>query len=161
VGYTPQPPYILTHNSLNSSSLVYKKETFLRAGLNDKLVDYGLEDYESVISLMAAGYNGIVLPEFLFQYQIRSDSMFRKITREKLLYSYKYIAEKHAGYYAKFASDIVNLLNANGPGFIYDNPTFGVAVYSKPENNNWWLIKLKAMVKRNKFLKRIALKLIK
>ncbi len=161
VGYSPQPPYILVHNTLNSSGLIYKKQAFCRAGLNDRLVDYGLEDYESIISLMAAGYNGVALPEFLFHYQVRKNSMFRKLTRGKLLYSYKYIAEKHAAYYAKFAPGVTNLLNANGPGFDYDNPTFEVSVHSRQELSSRWLTGIKALVKKNATLKRIALKFIK
>ncbi len=161
ITYSPQPPYLLIHNMLNSSSLVYKKAAFEQSGSNDASVDYGLEDYESVISLTASGYNGVVLPEFLFDYRIRADSMFRKITREKLLYSYRYIADKHASYYAKFASSTINLLNANGPGFLYDNPTFGVTVTVHAENNNRLLMRIKQLVKKNKILKRLALKLIK
>lgn len=161
VSYLPQPPYALVHNPLNSSGLVYKKQAFLLAGLNDKLVDYGLEDYESVINLLANGYNGIVLPEFLFHYRVRNNSMFRKVTREKLLYSYKYITRKHAAYYTKFAPGIINLLNANGPGYLFDNPTFGITVHSTPESTRWPFIKIKAFIKRNKLLKKIALRIIK
>jgi glycosyltransferase involved in cell wall biosynthesis len=159
--YTPQPPYSLVHNPVNSSGLVYKKAAFLEAGQNDKKVDYGLEDYESVVHLLSKGYNGIVLPEFLFQYRVRGDSMIRKITREKLLYSYKYIAEKHTSYYATFATQINNLLNANGPGFLFDNPTFAVSVNTNTENNSWLYRKVKAFIKKNKTLKKIALSLKK
>jgi glycosyltransferase involved in cell wall biosynthesis len=159
--YTPQPPYALVHNPVNSSGLVYKKAAFLEAGLNDKKVDYGLEDYESVIHLLSKGYNGVILPECLFQYRVRGDSMIRKITREKLLYSYKYIAEKHSSYYATFATQINNLLNANGPGFLFDNPTFAVTVVTNPEKNSWLFRKLKALVKKNRTLKKIALSLKK
>jgi glycosyltransferase involved in cell wall biosynthesis len=159
--YTPQPPYTLVHNPVNSSGLVYKKAAFLEAGQNDKKVDYGLEDYESVVHLLSKGYNGIALPEFLFQYRVRGDSMIRKITREKLLYSYKYIAEKHTSYYATFATQINNLLNANGPGFLFDNPTFAVTVNTNTENNSWLYRKAKAFIKKNKTLKKIALSLKK
>ena len=159
--FTPQPPYTLVHNPVNSSGLVYKKAAFLEAGQNDKKVDYGLEDYESVVHLLSKGYNGIVLPEFLFQYRVRGDSMIRKITREKLLYSYKYIAEKHTSYYATFATQINNLLNANGPGFLFDNPTFAVTVNTNTENNSWLYRKAKAFIKKNKTLKKIALSLKK
>lgn len=157
--FTPQPPYALVHNPVNSSGLVYKKAAFLAAGLNDKTVDYGLEDYESVVHLLSKGYNGIVLPEFLFQYRVRGDSMIRKITREKLLYSYKYIAEKHSSYYSTFATQINNLLNANGPGFLFDNPTFAVTVVTNAESNSWLFRKAKAIIKKNKTLKKIALRL--
>ena len=155
--FTPQPPYALVHNPVNSSGLVYKKAAFLAGGLNDPRVDYGLEDYESVISMLHEGYNGVVLPERLFHYRVRTGSMFRAITREKLLYSNKYIAEKHANYYAKFAVQIVNLLNANGPGYLFDNPTLEVRVSSTTAKENALLLKMKSFVKSNQQLKKIVL----
>jgi glycosyltransferase involved in cell wall biosynthesis len=121
--FNPQPPYALVHNPINSSALVYRKAAYLKAGLNDKQVDYGLEDYESVVALLHNGYNGVALPEVLFHYRVRSGSMIRGITKTKLIYSNKYIMEKHKAYYAKFAPQVINVLNANGPGYSYDNPT--------------------------------------
>ena len=155
--FTPQPPYALVHNPLNSSGLVYKRAAFIAGGLNDPLVDYGLEDYESVISMLHQGFNGVVLPEVLFHYRVRTDSMFRAITREKLLYSNKYIAEKHADYYAKFAVQTVNLLNANGPGYLFDNPTLEVRVSATTAKENALLLKMKSFVKGNQQLKKIVL----
>jgi glycosyltransferase involved in cell wall biosynthesis len=155
--FIPQPPYALVHNPVNSSGLVYKKEAFLAAGLNDKALDFGLEDYESVVSLLHQGFNGIVLPEPLFHYRVRSGSMFRKLSIEKLLYANKYITEKHGDYYAKFAPQIINLLNANGPGYLFDNPTIEVSVTSKMAGKGVWLRKAESLVKRNERLKKIAL----
>jgi glycosyltransferase involved in cell wall biosynthesis len=154
VTFTPQPPYSLVHNPVKNSGLVYKKAAFMNAGLYDKKADYGSEKYESVIHLLSKGYNGVVLPEFLFQCQEQD----KQITREKLLYSYKYIAEKHSLYYAKFATQINNLLNANGPGFLYDNPTFGVSVVTSAENNSRLMLMLKEMIKKNSTLKKLALR---
>ncbi|MDB5277543.1 MAG: glycosyl transferase family 2 [Ferruginibacter sp.] len=159
--FTPQPPYALVHNPINSSGLVYKRSAFLAGGINDHKTDYGLEDYESVISLLHNGFNGIVLPEILFYYRVRSGSMFRNISREKLLYSNKYIAEKHKDYYAKFAIQLINLLNANGPGYLYDNPTFKINVSSKSTGENLLLFKFKNLIKKNERLKKIALTLRK
>jgi glycosyltransferase involved in cell wall biosynthesis len=121
--YTPQPPYALIHNPVNSSSLVYKRQAFLAGGLNDPQVGYGLEDYESVINMLHHGFNGVVIPEPLFEYRVRTGSMIRGLTLEKQLYSYKYISKKHDQYYTKFASPVFNLLNANGPGYSFDNPS--------------------------------------
>ena len=128
---SPQPPYILAHNSVNSSSLVYKRSAFLMAGLNDKKVDYGVEDYESVISMISRGYNIAVLPEVLFYYRVRKNSMFRHINRNKLLYSYKYIAEKHAEYFRKHSVELINILNANGPGYLFDSSGFERKIFSR------------------------------
>ena len=159
--FTPQPPYVLAHNPVNSSGLVYKRAAFLSGGLNDKKVGYGLEDYDSVIQMMSKGFNGIVLPEKLFYYRVRSGSMFRNITREKLLYANRCIAEKHQPYYAAFAVPLINLLNANGPGYLYDNPTFEVHIHVTNKPGNIYFARLKAMVKKNETLKRLALQVLK
>lgn len=159
--FTPQPPYALVHNPVNSSGLVYKKNAFLMGGMNDKAVDYGLEDYESVISMLAHGFNGVVLPEILFYYRVRSGSMFRDISEKKLLYSNKYITEKHVAYYSQFAPEIINLLNANGPGYLFDNPTFEVIVSSTIQKDHFVIVKLKSLIRKNEKLKKIALSVLK
>lgn len=155
--FTPQPPYCLVHNPINSSALVYKNNAFLSGGLNDKKVDFGLEDYESVVSMMHNGYNGVVIPEILFYYRVRKGSMIRNITNEKLLYSNKYISEKHSAYYINFAIPIINLLNSNGPGHLFDNPTFEIKLNSKIKKDNIFTSNLKGIIKRNEMLKNFAL----
>lgn len=155
--FTPQPPYALVHNPLNSSSLVYKRAAFLAGGLNDKRVDYGLEDYDSVISMMRHGFNGVTIPEPLFFYRVRKDSMFRKATREKLLYSNRYIADKHSDYFTRFATQVIHLLNANGPGYQFDNPTFGVHPTTVQDKDAKLTRHLKTVVKKSPRLKKLAL----
>jgi glycosyltransferase involved in cell wall biosynthesis len=157
--WNPEPPYILTHNSVNSSALVYKRGAFLSGGLNDKKVDYGLEDYESVINLLHNGYRGVVLPECLFNYRIRKGSMYRGLTRHKILYSHQYISGKHADFYSKFAAEIFNLLNANGPSFAYDNPSFRVVTGRLNRYTKKMIDRAKTFVKKNPALKRILLQL--
>lgn len=159
--FTPEPPYCLVHNPINSSGLVYKRDAFLTGGANDKKVDFGLEDYESVINMLHHGFNGVVIPEVLFYYRVRKDSMFRNITIEKLLYSNKYISEKHSSFYSSFAIPIINLINANGPGYLFDNPGFEINVTSNTRKENIFIINLKQVLKRNEKLKKIALSLKK
>jgi glycosyltransferase involved in cell wall biosynthesis len=158
--FNPQPPYCLAHNPVNSSALVYKRTAFLAGGLNDKTSGYGLEDYESVVNMMKNGFNGVVLPEPLFYYRVRKGSMIRNITREKLLYSNKYISEKHQSYYSIFATQLINLLNANGPGYLFDNPTFPLEVTTSVQSETGVKSWLKQKVKQNEFLKRIALSIL-
>jgi len=155
--WNPEPPYILLHNTMNSSALIYKMEAFRNAGLNDRMVDYGLEDYGSVISLLAAGYRGVVLPELLFKYRIRPDSMYRSLTRHKAMYSHQYLASKFPDLYRLYAVDIFSLTNANGPSFAYDNPSFGMRVTSSVVGNNGLVNNLKMFVKRNPTLKKVLL----
>src|SRR5205085_4771424 len=118
-----------------------------------------LEDYESVINMLHHGYNGVVIPEVLFYYRVRSGSMFRSVSVNKLLYSNKYIVEKHVDYYSKFATQIINLLNSNGPGYYFDNPTLEVSVKTSIKRPFDLEYKLKSFVKRSKRLKKIALSL--
>jgi len=87
--------------------------------------------------------------------------MFRNITREKLLYANRCIAEKHQPYYAAFTVPLINLLNANGPGYLYDNPTFEVHIHVTNKPGNIYFARLKAMVKKNETLKRLALQVLK
>ena len=155
--WNPEPPYILAHNCINSSALVYKKHAFLAAGQNDTLVGYGLEDYESVIHLLAEGFRGVVLPEPLFLYRIRANSMSGSMNRYKAMYSHQYIAAKHKSLFARYASELYNILNANGPSLRYDNPTIGLHVTTKKVNMRAMEI-IKRYAGKNIFIKNLAMK---
>ena len=126
--FNPEPPYILLHNSINSSSLVFERKTFLEEGQNLLSMLYGMEDWETVIRLTARGYRGVAIPQRLFEYRVRKGSMAQSFTREKQLYLYRLIGEKHAGFYGIFAQEIAQILHANGPGIYFDNPSFPVSV---------------------------------
>jgi len=52
-------------------------------------------------------------------------------------------------------------LNANGPGFLFDNPTLAVTVVTNAESNSWLIRKAKAFIKKNKTLKNIVLRIKK
>ncbi|OFX42846.1 MAG: hypothetical protein A2046_03755 [Bacteroidetes bacterium GWA2_30_7] len=121
--FTTEPPYLLAHNMINSSALIYKTEAFLKSGLNDPKMLYGMEDYESVINMVKNGYKGVALPEPLWNYRVRKNSMARAFTIEKQLYLYRTIAEKHHDIFAKFSSEITSIINTNGAGISFDNPT--------------------------------------
>jgi glycosyltransferase involved in cell wall biosynthesis len=157
--FNPEPPYLLIHNMVNSSALIYKREAFITAGLNDPKMVFGMEDYESVISMVEQGYQGLVLPEPLWNYRVRKDSMARAFTKNKQLYLYTLIAEKHKIIYSTFGAETANLLNANGPGFNYDNPTF---FHNFPGNssigNNAKRLIIN-MIKSNPTLRKIAIKI--
>jgi glycosyltransferase involved in cell wall biosynthesis len=160
--FNPEPPLILNHNMVNSSSLVYKRDAFRAAGKNDPNMAFqGLEDYESVISLLSHGFGGVVIPEVLFNYRIRPDSMFRAISKTKKLNLYQYISNKHKQFYATFASDIFNLLNANGPGILLDNPTLDYHLADNMPFGRKLSGKIITLVKRNRFIKSIAYKIYK
>ena len=156
--FTPQPPYLLVHNPVNSSSLVYKTAAFLQAGLNDPRLEYGLEDYDSVIGMMSQGYNGVVLPEVHFLYRVRKNSMFRKLNTTKLIHAYQFITGKHQSYFSKYSTGVINLLNANGPGYFFDNPTEELEVLSKVKQNGRLTGFAVSFVKSRPWLKSLVLR---
>lgn len=156
--FNPEPPYLLVHNMINSSALVYKTKAFLEAGLNDPDLIFGMEDYDSVISMVKNGYRGVVIPEPLWNYRVRKNSMARLFTTDKQLYLYRLISKKHSEFYSIHASEITNILNANGPGINYDNPT---QIYSLGGNDIFGKkISRKAIeiLKKKPFLRKLALK---
>jgi glycosyltransferase involved in cell wall biosynthesis len=159
--WTPEPPYFLVRNTLNSSSLVYKKSSFLEAGLNDQELKFGLEDYESVIHLKSKGYNGVVLPEPLFLYRVRENSMIQRFNDAKWLRSYQYIIQKHGVYFAEYSVEIQNLLHANGPGYWNNNPSRSPLARSNSASFLWMMARGKKIARRFPLLKPYLLQLKK
>lgn len=149
--FNPEPPYLLVHNMINSSALVYKKSAFVQAGYNDTNMIYGMEDYDSVISLVKNGFRGVAIPEKLWLYRIRKGSMAQSFNTYSKNYLYRLLSKKHSEFYASYATEVINLLNSNGPGYLIENPT---RVTRKPfpfANTS-----VVSFIKRNKFLRNIA-----
>lgn len=121
--WNPEPPYVLIHNPINTSALIYRRADFLRFGLNDPQFKYGFEDYDSMLSLLENGCRGVAIPEPYFKYRVRGASMYHQASLETRVVSYEWLTQKHASFYREFADEVVALLSSNGPGYLYDNPT--------------------------------------
>ena len=120
--FNPEAPLILTHNSINSSALVYKRDAFLIGGKNDVDFKIGLEDYESVVHMKVNGLNGVAIPEVLFNYRVRRNSMIKKSTQEVRADYYQKIFKKHQSFFAIFDKE-VNALNVYKKPLTFDNST--------------------------------------
>lgn len=154
--FNPEPPYLLCHNMINSSALVYKRNHFLQFGLNDSKMIYGMEDYESVIAMVKNGARGVAFPELWWQYRIRKDSMAQAFNKNKELYLYRLISKKHTDFYNKYGSAVANILNHNGSGIKYNNPTWPI---SNSRSILKWINfngKMISLIKKNKHLRTIA-----
>lgn len=155
--FNPEPPYLLTHNMINSSAIIVRKQDFLSFGLNDPKMIYGMEDYDSIISMVKNGIRGVVLPEFLWNYRIRKDSMQQSFTLNKQLMLYREISKKHNEFFNQYGSEIANILNHNGSGIFYQNPTL---------SNNKLKQKLErllgqktiTLIKKNRMIREVAKK---
>jgi glycosyltransferase involved in cell wall biosynthesis len=128
--FNPEPPYLLFHNMINSSGLVYKKNHFLSFGINDPTMIYGMEDYDSVISMTKNGARGVSIPEKLWNYRVRENSMQQSFNLNKQLFLYERIASKHKDFFNQYATELSLLLNSNGSGIHIDNPT--KPIYFRP-----------------------------
>lgn len=118
----PEPPFLLIHNMV-CAGIVSRRFDFLKFGLNDPSFEYGMEDYDSIVSMVLKGRRGIVIPEPSYKYRIHQSSMARGFNKFNQLYLYSLLVDKHKEAYREFAPDIFKLLLANGPGYLYDNPT--------------------------------------
>ena len=157
--FNPEPPFLLYHNMINSSSLVYRTASFLGSGLNDSKFIFGMEDYDSVIHLVKNGYGGVAIPEFHFFYRVRKDSMARGFNKSNRLYLHQLLAEKHKEFYASFAAELFGLLNANGPGILLDNPSLDHHLSDKIPFAGVVSRKLVYLVKKNRLARTMAYKI--
>jgi len=101
----------------------------------------------------------VVLPEVLFHYRVRQQSMIRGVSKTQKIVLFEYITQKHQEFYDTFAAEIVNLLQSNGPGLYLDNPTLDRTVYSKNAVLNKSIHSLITLAKANPLLKSALLKI--
>ena len=89
------------------------------------------------------------IPRFIFFYRVRNNSMIRGITQAKRLVLFSYMSKKYKTLYATFATDLVNLLSANGPGISIDNPTLDYKLTQKiPLNSKTARLIIKTIKKK-------------
>jgi glycosyltransferase involved in cell wall biosynthesis len=126
--WNPIFPYLLAHN-LMIPICVVRRESFLAYGQNERRMFYGLEDFESWISMVGAGCGGVAIPEILTRYRVRGASMFQSINREQQMYLYRVVVERHPELYQRYGAELFQLLFANGPAHDMDQPTMWQAPY--------------------------------
>ena len=116
--WNAEPPIQLIMNQTNCQSLVYKRAAFERNGWHDPDLRMFLDDWEGVISMIAGGHRGVMIPEALFEYRIRPGSIFRS-TGGLWDINYEKITQKHRHLYNEWGSDIAAFMNVNGPNNYY------------------------------------------
>lgn len=118
-------PYLLCANML-AAFVVIRRNDFLNFGLNRIKMIYGMEDYDSWISLTQAGRMGVSIPEPLNLYRIRKDSMSRGFNEKNRIFLYNRMTEGHEKIYSKFVKDVYMLLLTNGEPFYWSAPCLPV-----------------------------------
>lgn len=116
-------PYLLFQNTVNSAGVVMRRDVFRSHGQNNPDLFTGMEDYDSVLRMVGAGWHGVAIPQRLFEYRIRTSSMMRAFNRENRTLMTERISAAVPELLADYAVPLAGLLNANGPGWARANPT--------------------------------------
>jgi glycosyltransferase involved in cell wall biosynthesis len=97
------PPYrfpdILLGNLIFCSGFFRKRDWAAVNGYNPNMV-YGWEDYDFWLSLIELGREVVRIPEKLFFYRKRSNSMVRGMSSDHIIYSYAQLLKNHPQLYA-------------------------------------------------------------
>ena len=88
-------PALLHANTLNGAALM-QRDMFERVGGFDETMVDGCEDWEFWIRVVEAGFQGAIIPEFLFRYRQRADSMSRSMhTVPGMAALYRQLVDRH------------------------------------------------------------------
>ena len=94
-------------------SALFRKEAWNEVGGYCETFPY-FEDWDFWISLVEAGWGCVVIPEVLFEYRVRLNSMYQKAMRtsDKLGTVVAELVNRHPRSYAQYVAEIVGKLNA-------------------------------------------------
>lgn len=121
--FNTELPYMLMGNMLSAFAVV-RRADFVGFGQNRSEMEYGMEDYDGWLNMVKNGRNGVCIPEPLCYYRVRKESMTRVMSSGARMYLYKTLEERHKELYEEYGGEIYNLVNANGPGYLWGNQTW-------------------------------------
>src|SRR5262245_27946748 len=94
-------PSLLDKNTVNGAALVRRAAVEAVGGWDERMRD-GCEDWDFWITLVERGLRGDIIPEVLFRYRRRADSMSRvKFANGGLARLYRQLVDKHADTFAR------------------------------------------------------------
>ena len=94
-------PELLHANTVNGAALLRREVFDSVGGFDESMVD-GCEDWEFWIRVVQAGYQGVIIPEFLFRYRRRADSMSRAMHAVPGMPAlYRQLVDRHPDVFAR------------------------------------------------------------
>lgn len=112
-GWNLEFPYLLGHNQ-TCPVCVVDRAAWLAFGRNKSKFAYNFEDYESWVSMVAAGCGGVCIHETLTRYRIRGNGLWQDSGRRQHLFLYDLLVKEHPELYQKYGAELFCLQNANG-----------------------------------------------
>ena len=98
---------LLDVNTLNGAALI-RRDAVLAVGGFDETMRDGCEDWEFWIRMLEAGYRGAIIPEFLYEYRRRPESMSRLMNQDAAhLRLYAALIERHPDSYRRHQLDLL------------------------------------------------------
>lgn len=99
----------LTYDNMIFCSAFFKKNDWKLVGGYDHKMIYGLEDWELWISILKNGGEVKCLEHIGFYYRIKTDSMLKRLDKEKKNQMLGYLSKKHIEFYIKYYGSFVEL----------------------------------------------------
>lgn len=100
-------PALLDMNTINGAALV-RRTALLTVGGYDESMRDGCEDWDLWIGMVERGLRGTILPEVLFFYRQRIDSMSRVMMQGQTHVNlYRYLIDKHRPTFEAHATDLL------------------------------------------------------
>lgn len=100
-------PSLLARNAVNGAALL-RREAFEAAGGYDETMREGCEDWDLWLRLVGAGRQGAIIPEVLFFYRRRADSMSRRmLDAQAYRRPLETLVRKHASSYRAHLADVL------------------------------------------------------
>jgi glycosyltransferase involved in cell wall biosynthesis/peptidoglycan/xylan/chitin deacetylase (PgdA/CDA1 family) len=104
-------PHLLAEDTVCTAALTNKEAILAVGSFDTEMPLAGYEDWELAINLVKHGFQGKIIPEYLFRYRIRHDSLSQKATEPKNhLRLMRYIVEKHPESYKSQLKGVLNTI---------------------------------------------------
>lgn len=98
---------LLDVNTLNGAALIRRQAAIAIGGFDESMRD-GCEDWEFWIRMTEAGHRGAIIPEFLYEYRRRPESMSRAMNGDAAhLRLYAALIERHRASYGQHLPDLL------------------------------------------------------
>lgn len=140
-------PILLVQNQL-VPACVMRRGAYLAMGGEDESMTQGLEDWEGWIRFHAQGGRGVCLSECLVRYNVRKDSMYRRMSQSTWLRVSEFIREKHRSLHTDWAEAVTLFLEVNGDPRGWHHPGMWTP---------WHLPRTRIQAARSRFLKLLRL----